>query len=382
MKSSVIILFIIFISLSALFFSCSEQTDEPQLSVDERLQKALDDIIANSEKSKGISAAVIFPDGHIWKGAAGISHENKEITTETLFSAGSTTKSFTAVTIMKMVADGMLSLDDPLSMWFPDYPNIDSMVTIRQLLNHTSGIFNVTENPLLWQEIFQNPQKIWTADDVLNGYILEPYFDRGTGWHYCNTGYIMLRKLICDLNQSNIGQVYRQRIFNPVGLENTFCYVDETLPDNVAHGWFDLYSDNTYDDLTSIGPFLSFYSAAGGGVFATALDLAYWAKDIFIDGTVVTTEQLDQMMDFYTTISDQPLLSGYGLGLVHFNPDLFNGLTVYGHSGDAPGYAAGSLYIADYDVCLGIADNTEEGEAMWVINDLLSIISDEMDKSE
>ena len=87
------------------------------------------------------------------------------------------------------------------------------------------------------------------------------------------------------------------------------------------------------------------------------------------------------MMDFYNA-SGEPLVAGYGLGLVHFNPDLFNGLTVYGHSGDAPGYAAGSLYIADYDVCLAIADNTEEGEGMWVINDLLDIIIEEISQNQ
>jgi len=71
-----------------------------------------------------------------------------------------------------------------------------------------------------------------------------------------------------------------------------------------------------------------------------------------------------------------PLVAGYGLGIVHFSPDLLNGLTIYGYAGDAPGYAAGSMYLADYNICLGIADNTEEGDAMWIINDILKIIVD------
>lgn len=364
---------------TTLLFSCSKETPtEPQLTLDQQLQKALDDGI-QKYGGKGISAAIIFPDGYLWKGVSGISHGTTAITTETFFSAGSITKSFTAVAIMKMVEDSILTLDDPVYQWFPAYPNIDSMVTIRQLLNHTSGIFNVTENPQFWQDIFANRNRIWTADDVLSDYVLAPYFSRGTDWHYCNTGYIMLRKLIADFTGTPVSFFYRDRILDPVGLNNTYLYPDEGSAGLVAHGWFDVNGDNIYEDI-SLDPFYSFYTAAGGGIFATATDLALWAKQIFVDGTVVNPDQLNQMLDFYTPISGQPLVSGYGLGLVHFNPDVFNGLTVYGHSGDAPGYAAASLYLVDYNVCIGIADNTEEGDAMWVINDLLTIVTDHLEE--
>jgi CubicO group peptidase (beta-lactamase class C family) len=160
----------------------------------------------------------------------------------------------------------------------------------------------------------------------------------------------MLRKLIRELNGTTVSEVYRNRIFDPCGLTDTYLYADETLPGAVAHGWFDINGDNIYEDIT-INPLISFYSAAGGGIFATATDLALWAKKIFIDGIVVNQNQLDQMTDFYTPIPNEPLVAGYGLGIVHFNPDLFNGLTIYGHSGDAPGYAAASMYLADYNVC-------------------------------
>jgi len=379
MKYSSLCLNLILISAAIVFGSCSDDTPtESRLTLDQQLQKALDNGI-QKYGGKGISAAIIFPDGYTWDGAAGISHGTAAITTETLFSADSITKSFTAVTIIKMVEDGTITLDDPVRKWFPPYANIDSTVSIRQLLNHTSGIFNITENPQLWQDIFSNRQRVWSADKVLTNYVLEPYFPRGTGWHYCNTGYIMLRKLIHDVNGAAISEVYRNRIFDPCGLTETYLYAEETLPGTVAHGWFDINGDNSYEDIT-INPLISFYSAAGGGIFATALDLALWARKIFIDGIVVTEDQLDQITDFYTPIPDQPLVAGYGLGLAHFNPDLFNGLTIYGHSGDAPGYAAGSLYLADYNVCLGIADNTQDGDNMWVINDLLAIITEHLDK--
>jgi CubicO group peptidase (beta-lactamase class C family) len=150
-------------------------------------------------------------------------------------------------------------------------------------------------------------------------------------------------------------------------------YPDETLPGAVAHGWWDINGDQIDDDI-SINPYISFYSTAGGGIFATAMDLARWAKAIFVDGTVVSQNSYNQMLDFYRPVLNEPLVEAYGLGIMQFNPDLFDGLTVYGHGGDAPGYAAASVYLVDYDVCLGIGDNTEDGDTMGVFEDLIPII--------
>ena len=126
---------------------------------------------------------------------------------------------------------------------------------------------------------------------------------------------------------------------------------------------------------------ISFYSsaAATGGVFSTAEDLAKWSKALFHEGRVLSEQSLDQMLDFYSPIPegrpDWHILAGYGLGAIRFAPEILNGLEVWGHSGDAPGYAAASLYLPDYDVFIGIATNTEEGEAMQALNDLVSIIT-------
>ena len=85
------------------------------------------------------------------------------------------------------------------------------------------------------------------------------------------------------------------------------------------------------------------------------------------------------MMVFHSPCPDEELVNGYGLGVCNFNQDLFNGHIVWGHGGDALGYAAACLYLPDYGVCLAFMDNTEEGETMWVINDLLDIIIQHLD---
>ncbi len=95
---------------------------------------------------------------------------------------------------------------------------------------------------------------------------------------------------------------------------------------------------------------------------------------------MLSEQSLDQMLAFHSPTPGEPLAAGYGLGVARFSPELFNGLEVWGHSGNAPGYAAGSLYLPDYRVSIGIATNTEEGEAMHTINDLLRVITSHLEE--
>jgi CubicO group peptidase (beta-lactamase class C family) len=366
-----------FLSLSAMaaiFVSCSKDNSvQPEPTMGQELQAALDNGIATMA-GKGISLAVILPDGDIWTGVGGISHGTTPITPDMLFSIGSATKTFTSATILQLAEEGTLSLEDSLCEWLPDYPNIDNTITIRQLLNHTGGIFDLVENPQLWTDIFADLYRTWTIEEVLSGYILAPYFPKGTGWHYSSTGYMLLRLIIREAAGDDVSAQYRDRLMAPNGLDGMFTAVEESPAGIVAHGWFDWDEDGDYNDFSNI-PATAFYSAIGGGVFATAEDLASWAKAMYRDRTVLSPEYYNQMMDFVVPAPGEPLVYGYGLGVCWFSPELFNNLTAYGHGGNPPGYAAGCFYLPDYDVCIGILDNTEEGETMPVINDILEIVT-------
>jgi D-alanyl-D-alanine carboxypeptidase len=360
--------------LAAIVSSCSKDSPtEPEPTMGEELQTALDDAIA-SYGGKGVSLAVILPDGQTWIGTAGISTGSTPISPEMLFSIGSATKTFTSAVILQLAEEGVLTLEDSLFEWLPSFQNIDSTITIRQLLNHTNGIFNFTDHPDIWYDILADPYRLWTMEEVINGYVLAPYFTAGSDWHYSNTGYLLLRMIIQEATGQSISSQYRERLFTPTGLTGLFTAVEESPTGPVANGWFDIDNDGDYDDFTNV-PHTAFYSAIGGGVFATAEDFALWVKAMWHDRVVLSPDYYDQMMDFHSPTPGEPIVAGYGLGVVWFNPDLFNGLTIYGHSGNPMGYAAGGLYLADYGVCLAILDNTEEGNTMPVINELLTIIT-------
>lgn len=378
----VYLIIITLIFLSLLFSSCSKDPEpqpvqEPTLS--ELLHNALDEGLVKYN-GKGVSAAIILPDGELWLGVSGISYGSIPISTNMPFGAGSITKNFTAVTIIKLAEEGKLNLDDSLYRWLPSYPNVDSTITLRQLLNHTSGLNDIADNKEFWINVFQDPSRIWNPEDIITTFNQEPVFPKSEDWNYSSTGYILLRMIIEDITGSDIRSVYEDLCFVPNNLSNSFTSKGEALPEGTAHGWYDLDFDGDYDDSFP-WPRTAFASGVCGEVFSTAEDLAKWANALYHSKTVLSKESLDQMLTFHSPCTGEEFFSdGYGLGAFKSNPDLFNGLQAIGHTGDAPGYAAASLYVPELDISIGFVDNTERGESMFIISDLLQIVKDFIEK--
>ncbi len=382
MKKSFIVLALLSMQIWGLV-SCSKDTSPtPQITLGEELQQALDDGLA-SFKGKGVSATVIMPDGETWTGASGISYGTKPVTTDMQFGAGSIAKTFTAVTILQLVEENGITLDEPISRWISSYPHIDGSITIRQLLNHTGGLYDFVKNDDYWVNIFDEPSRVWTPEEIILEFNREPVYPKGTDWHYSNTGYNLLRMIIGELEGSGIPAVNEERFFQPLGLSNTFTTMGATLPPGVAHGWWDLNEDGNYDDFYSWQR-TAFATGIGGEVFTTSEELAKWIKALFHDGIVLNAQSLDQMLTFHSPCTGEEYLSaGYGLGVVLFNPQQFNDIRLYGHSGNAPGYAAMAAYLPDYGVSIGLMDNTEEGEAMFMsISNILDVVVSHLETTQ
>ena len=119
--------------------------------MEDQFQKVLEKGI-NRYNDRGVSAAVVFSDNKIWTGTSGISYDTVSIKPDMLFAIGSVTKNFVAALTLKLAEEDLLSLDDSLSSWLPDYPYIDNTIILRQLLNHTSGIYMFWENQEIWNQ--------------------------------------------------------------------------------------------------------------------------------------------------------------------------------------------------------------------------------------
>jgi uncharacterized protein (TIGR02145 family) len=352
-------------------------TSDSQLTLTEKLQKALDDGL-NPTKGKGISAAVIFANGWKWAGASGVSHGSTKVTPDMRFSCGSIEKIFAATAILKLAEEGKISLDDSLYQWIGPYPYVDSTITIRQLLNHTSGLYNFIDNQDFWHSVFTEPTKTWDPGEAVVTFNHASLFPKGTGWNYSQTGYNIIKMIIMKITGKQISVVNNEQFFIPLGLSNSFTLIVEALPEKIAHGWYDMNNDGVYDDLFLKWPRTAFSSAIGGEVWSNAEDLAKWAKALFRDKIVLKQESIDQMLTFHSPCTGEEFFtSGYGLGVMRVNPEIVNGLVAYGHGGNAPGYGAATLYFPEYHFSMGLLDNTESGESIGeTIKNLLDVLKE------
>ena len=336
------------------------------LTLAEELQQVLD-----TERGRhnvmGVSAAVIIPGRTPWHGVSGVSHGTTSITTDMLFGIASITKNFMAALILQLAEEGKLSLEDPLSKYLPSYPNIDSTVTIRQLLNHTSGIFDFIKHPSIWDTIFANVLRLWTPEEILANSVLQPYFSPGTGWHYSSTNYTLLGMIVEVITGSKVSTELRNRFFDPLSLTGTFFDIEEQITGVIAHRWYDFNADGTPDDISFLirtSEYSAYWTASS--IFTTADDLARWSQALF-RGNVLSRFILDQMLTFHSPTPGEPGIIGYGLGTVRFAPELFAGEEAFGHSGWVFGYSTAMVYFPEYDVSISILMNENNDNCLAAI---------------
>ena len=366
-----IVLFTIFLFILT---SCSYGDKN---TIEEKLQKVLDDGISKCDV-RGVSAAVIFPDQKVWKGVSGISHDTVSIKQDMLFAIGSITKNVVAALTLKLAEEGMLSLEDPLSKWLPVYPYVDSTITIRQLLNHTSGIYMFWDNQEIWDDLKKDREKVWTPEEVLS-YIKEPCFAPGESWRYSNTNYLLLVMIIEKATGSNLSTEFRRRFWQPLNIENAYLSIEEVIPDNLAHVYGDNFNNDGSDiDLTFL-PRVSHESITYGssGLFMAAEDLAYWCNALF-EGEVLHRESMDEMLQF-VDIGFGPRKRGYGLGVELFMKRVSSGERAIGHSGANIGTSVYMVHLLKHHFTIVVMINSFNHEcSVAITKDLIANVLKEL----
>lgn len=304
---------------------------------------------------KGISAAAYVPGQGLWLGASGISSETENVNTDMLFSSGSITKNFMAALILQLAEADSLNLDDPIGNWLPVFVNINNAVTIRQLLDHSSGIYSVTDNPAFSAAINSNLNRIWTAEEILNsGLVLTPYFAPGTSWRYSNTNYIIIAYIINKIMHTDISEQLHSRFFTPLNMNESFFEVQDTITMPYAHNWVDLNGDGILDDASSV-PTTAIYSATAGagGVTSRPENLVKWQRALYC-GNILNQTSLNQMLTFRNAVISGA--NGYGLGTMRYN---INGLNCFGHGGNLFGYTAVMIYNPQDSISIAIMMNKD-----------------------
>jgi len=304
---------------------------------------------------KGISAAAYVPGQGLWLGASGISSETENVNTDMLFSSGSITKNFMSALILQLAEADSLNLDDPIGNWLPVFVNINNAVTIRQLLDHSSGIYSVTDNPAFSAAINSNLNRIWTAEEILNsGLVLTPYFAPGTSWHYSNTNYIIIAYIINKIMHTDISEQLHARFFTPLNMNESFFEVQDTITLPYAHNWVDLNGDGILDDASFV-PTTAIYSATvgAGGVTSRPENLVKWQRALY-SGNILNQTSLNQMLTFRNAVISGA--NGYGLGTMRYS---INGVNCFGHGGNLFGYTAVMIYNPQDSISIAIMMNKD-----------------------
>jgi D-alanyl-D-alanine carboxypeptidase len=338
----------------------------------ERLEATLDDVLRQRRRAldiPGMTAAILFPDGSTWSSSAGVAQVDPELelTVNTPFVAGSITKTFVAATMLQLVEEGALALDDPLSDWLPDYPRADD-ITLRMLLSHTSGVFNLFESRDYTRLVIREGDgKSWTPQEVLDELVDQPYCAPGECYHYSNTGFVLLGMVIEAETGKSVAQVFSERFFAPLGLEGTYFQSDSAPPDGAARGYVPTADGNrAIDDGTTWRPTQSEATVvfAAGGVVGPVLDICHWGRSLFTGG-VLSDESLALLTD-YAPHPD----GAYGLGT---RTREFDGIRMFGHTGALRGYNAAMWHLTTLDLTVCVMTNRTRIDANKITDALLEV---------
>jgi D-alanyl-D-alanine carboxypeptidase len=296
------------------------------------------------------------------------------------FRVGSITKSFVSVVLLQLESEGRLSLDNSVERWLPGKVPGGAGITVRQLLNHTSGLFdylNDDDNPndatsprqRVLQPYETNDDYVWSEEGLLAIAVsYPPHFAPGAGWRYSNTNYLLAGMIVRAVTGSGVDAEVTRRIINPLNLGGTsFPTTNRFITGDHSRGYLrDPQSPYGWWDVTELSPSI-FWGA--GGVVSTPADLAAFHRQLLAGGLLPPTQQAELL---HTVPTGGNL--AYGLGIFSLSTPCG---TAWGHDGSVFGYNSVVLTTADgaHQVALAINTNIGPTDTVWA-NDLNRALAD------
>lgn len=277
-----------------------------------------------------------------------VSGSDQTANPDSLWRIGSVTKTFVSATVLGLVKDGKVGLDDPLEKWVPNVAK-SAGVTVRMLLAHRSGIFNYTED----STFFADRTRVWKPREIVDFATMhDPYFAPDANFHYSNTNYILLGMVVEAATGMKAGTAIHARAIDVAGLTHTFLDGEDTLGGTLARGF------NGTTDVTHLGTPSEAWTA--GAMTASGADLAAWMWALH-GGTTV----LDQNQHALLTSKPSTISSGvtYGLGVEMTSADIGgNAGAGFGHDGAIDGYLTMAFYFPAVKTSIGVVVNKVPGD--------------------
>lgn len=337
--------------------SMKPQSTKNWESLQSQFTTLTDEYLKKNPEASGVIASVDFPNYSKWQYSPGFKGMRKEVglTGKEPFIAASITKMFVAACILQLEEEGALSIEDKVIRYVDSVSvqkltrykgkSYENELTIRHLLNHTSGIFDYLNKGQVHLEGYKNePHKKYTLGERLNFAIAQGASETKLGkYHYSNTNYILLGMIAEKLDEDNISNILDKRIISPLKLVNTSLQPQNDITPTMFKGYY------TDWDLTSFTLAFNKDNPAGG-LITNIEDLTIFAKALFRGHLFKSSSTLDKMLNFK---------KGYGLGVMLFEDSKKIGRAM-GHSGFDPGYTSYLIYLEDLDATVVTVINQSE----------------------
>ncbi|MFI6287708.1 serine hydrolase domain-containing protein [Streptomyces sp. NPDC051018] len=318
----------------------------------ERTQRAIEAAVRDGVP--GVVARARDRDG-TWNGTAGVGdlRTGRERLPQDRYRVASITKTFVATVVLQLEAEGRLDLDDSVERVLPGVLRGNGhdgrRVTLRRLLNHTSGVYNYTSDPGLQEKFFgsgffEHRYDSWKPEQLVAVAMKHrPDFAPGTGWNYSNTNYVLAGMVIEKVTGRSYGSEIERRFLRPLKLRSTSVPGnDPRVPRPASRAYSKLSADPNArtHDVTELNPSAAW---AAGEMISDSADLHRFYREL-LKGRLLPPEQMREMT---TTVRPDPQRPevGYGLGLVRIR--LSCGTEVWGHSGGIHGSASEALMTRD-----------------------------------
>jgi len=304
------------------------------------LQETLE-MAARIQKADGISASLYISDLCHWQGTTGKTKPDPGVPVESdmLFGFGSITKTFIAAIVLQLAEENKLELDDRLGKWVDEYNNIDAGKTIRQLLNHGSGLYNFTDNESFWSDIDASPDRIWSPEDILK-YVKPPPSLGFDAPKYSNTNYILLGMIIEAASGNSLEWELQNRIIEPLHLERTYLAKNDFNPERWAN---------------STALFSSLYSGvwAAGAIASTSSDIAKWTHALH-SGSFLQAASQESMLDMKTRRTGYGGVLPMGLGVLELR---IGWELAWGHGGWLGHFVSRTFYLPKYELSVAYSSS-------------------------
>jgi len=302
----------------------------------------------------GATALVAINGKVIYQKAFGKSNLELDVnmSVNSVLEIGSITKQFTAVSILMLVEQGKLKLNDEITKYIKDYPTHGHSITIHHLLSHTSGIGSFTSS----DEWFENRKKDFTKEELINLFKKIPmHFAPGEKYLYSNTGYFLLATVIEEITNKTYKEFIHEYIFKPLEMKNTYYGSRSKIILNRASG-YDNVNDKreaNFNESETVNAdalnFIHFHSA--GAILSTVHDLFLWNRAIR-NNKLISKESKIKAFTNYQLLDGKNTNYGYGWAI-----EEINGISSIEHNGGTMGFRSNCIYLPKNDVFVVVLTN-------------------------